>query len=292
MSGQSGRHRDDVERAPAGDADLRLYLLGGFHLVRDGAAVHLPRSCQRLVCYVAVRGRSPRRRLAALLWPDLPDGRALGNLRSALWRVQARCPGLLTTGGDGIDVAGGVSTDLASLEEWARELITTVPGAFPASVDVPPPPMPDDLLPGWTEEEWLVGERERVRQLRLHALEALARHLIADGRSAVALDVAFEALRLDPLRESTHRLVLEVHRLEGNPREAVRHYESCRRLLDDELGVGPTPELEALVAGLLDDRAPAQSEPPSAEATRPPTVRPSRRERVVLTPGPPSTPPL
>jgi DNA-binding SARP family transcriptional activator len=61
-----------------------------------------------------------------------------------------------------------------------------------------------DLLPDWVDD-WLVHDRERLHQLRLHVLEALADRLAGDGRYGLALDVALAALRSDTLRESAHR---------------------------------------------------------------------------------------
>jgi DNA-binding SARP family transcriptional activator len=44
-----------------------------------------------------------------------------------------------------------------------------------------------DLLPGW-DEDWLQLERERHRQLRIHALEALSQRLTSGGQYAAAID--------------------------------------------------------------------------------------------------------
>ena len=83
-------------------------------------------------------------------------------------------------------------------------------------------------------------ERERVRQLRMHALEALAEKLAAAGRYGEAVQAAYAAVVAEPLRESAHRAVVRVHLVEGNVAEAVRAYDSFRTMLAEELGVAPS----------------------------------------------------
>jgi len=107
-----------------------------------------------------------------------------------------------------------------------------------------------DLLPDWYDDDWLLLERERFRQLRLRALDALcARHLRA-GRSGEALDAGLLSLAGEPLRESAHRAVIRVHLADGNAVEALRQYRLCCRLLHDQLGIEPTQQLLDLISHL------------------------------------------
>jgi DNA-binding SARP family transcriptional activator len=114
-----------------------------------------------------------------------------------------------------------------------------------------------ELLTGWYDD-WVLVERERIRQLRLHALESLALTLAGQRRFALGLEAALAAVRAEPLRESAHRTVIQVHVLEGNVVEALRQAEHCRRLLRDELGLEPSSLLAAVlptcVAGAWLDR--------------------------------------
>jgi DNA-binding SARP family transcriptional activator len=102
-----------------------------------------------------------------------------------------------------------------------------------------------DLLPDWYDD-WVLVERERFRQLRLHALERVCDRLIAAGRYSEALQAALAAVAAEPLRESANRYVIEVHLREGNLAEAISHHRSYCRLLQDELGVSPSPSMERL----------------------------------------------
>jgi DNA-binding SARP family transcriptional activator len=94
-------------------------------------------------------------------------------------------------------------------------------------------------------------ERERFRQLRLHALERLCDRLTAQGRFAEATEAGLAAVAGEPLRESAHRALIRAYLAEGNPGEAVGQYERLRALLRDELGVSPSPLVDRMLADLL-----------------------------------------
>ncbi len=108
-------------------------------------------------------------------------------------------------------------------------------------------------LPGW-HDDWVLVERERLRQLRLYALETLAARLAAAGRPGDAVAAAHFAVRGEPLRESTYRLLVRVHLAEGDVAAAVSAYRQFRTRLRDELGIDPTDQLTRLVAHLGEGR--------------------------------------
>jgi len=99
-------------------------------------------------------------------------------------------------------------------------------------------------------------ERERLRQLQLQALAAVATRLTAAGRYAEAIETALTAVRLEPLREDATRVLIAAHLAENNVVEAVRCYEAFRASLAAELGVRPSVALEALVRSYLCPAAP------------------------------------
>jgi DNA-binding SARP family transcriptional activator len=105
-----------------------------------------------------------------------------------------------------------------------------------------------DLLPDWYEE-WVVVERERYRQLRLHALEALCVELVARQRFAQAVQAALVAVAGEPLRESANLALIRAYLAEGNVCEAMRHYQSFRDLLWDELRVVPSSGMRQPTVG-------------------------------------------
>ena len=101
------------------------------------------------------------------------------------------------------------------------------------------------------EGEWLDGARRRQRAQRVRALDVLARSALGLGDAGRALDAAQELLSLDPYRDASHVLIMEVHRAAGNRAQALRAYGWCRHVLAEELGVDPAPETEALYRSLL-----------------------------------------
>jgi DNA-binding SARP family transcriptional activator len=105
-----------------------------------------------------------------------------------------------------------------------------------------------DVLPG-LDEEWLIVPRERHRQRRLHALEALAHRDVAEGRPLDAVDTALAAVAAEPLRESAQLLVVQAHLAAGNRAAALEQYERFRALLAAEMQLEPSPQLVALAEG-------------------------------------------
>ena len=89
------------------------------------------------------------------------------------------------------------------------------------------------------------------------AIADLARAFAADGDLDSAVLTAYRALALQPLRESTHRLLVELHVAAGDYGEALRRYRCSRVLLAAELGVRPSPRMVALVRGIPRQRSSA-----------------------------------
>jgi DNA-binding SARP family transcriptional activator len=244
----------------------RVTLLGGFGVgLGEETVVDLPRGVQRLIAYLGLAHRPARAAVAGQLWPDVPEDQAHGSLRSALWRLQKAAPGMVDMTGGALGLARGVRVDVRETARWAQRVLDPredVPDGVPGDVE-----LRGELLPGWYDD-WVVPERERLRQLRLYALEALADGLARHGRYGEAVEAAHDAVQIEPLRETAHRTLVRIHLAEGNLVEAVRAYESFRALLAAELGVSPSPRMEALLARA--GRPPAR-----------PTVVPIHRDRLV-----------
>jgi DNA-binding SARP family transcriptional activator len=223
-------------------------LLDGFRLEVPGrdrrSTADLPHGVQRLVAHLCLSLRPARNAAAGHLWPDVPEAQAHGSLRSALWRLNKVAPGLIEVSGSALRLAAGVRVDVRELNDWAQRAIAPPVGAD--DVAVPDAALLGDLLPGWYDE-WVLLERERLRQLRMQALEAVAARLAFLGRHCEALEAAYAAVRAEPLRESAHRTVVRVHLAQGNLAEALRAYDFFRTLVHEELGVPPTEQMSRLV---------------------------------------------
>jgi DNA-binding SARP family transcriptional activator len=227
-------------------------LLDGFALRSGGDGVRevgdgLPRCAQRLIAHLSLCGRPARAFVAGQLWPDVPEELAHGSLRSALWRVQKAVPGLVEVSGGALGLAAGVRVDVREFRAWAQRVLD--PNAVLDDVMASEFGLRGELLPGWYED-WVLLERERLRQLRLHTLEAMADRLARAGRYSEAVQAAYVAVGVEPLRESAHRAVVQVHLAEGNIVEAIRAHRAYCDLLLRELGVGPTPLMEEIMHGV------------------------------------------
>jgi DNA-binding SARP family transcriptional activator len=224
-----------------GDA---LLLMDGFRLVRHGDELMVPVGGQRLIAFLGLAGTRNRTVTAASLWPDSSEQHAHGRLRTALWRLQRLWPGLVSANEHQLQLSPGVAVDTRHFVQWALGVIRG--GPHMCSVDsVFGALTSGELLPGWYDE-WVLFERERLRQLRSHALEELSAQLVRQQRFALAMEAALEAVRTEPLRESAHRAVIAVHLAEGNYADARNQYLQLRRLLRAELDVEPTLRLAAL----------------------------------------------
>jgi DNA-binding SARP family transcriptional activator len=226
----------------------RLSLLGGFELRSAGQDVAVSRSGQRLLALLALQAR-PLERLwgAGPLWLDASEERAGASLRSALWRLpQPGGTAVVEASTTHLRLARDLAVDVHELAARAERLESRTGRADP---DLEPSTLAMDLLPDWYED-WVVLERERLRQLRLHALEALCRRLTQAGRFGAAVQAGLAAVAGEPLRESAHRTLIQAHLAEGNPGEAVRQYHLYRRLLAGELAIEPSAAIHELVGPL------------------------------------------
>lgn len=232
--------RPDMLDVPA------VLLLGGPYVILNGDRLEIPDGSKKLLAFVALgAGRVDRRYAAGSLWPFGNDERASGNLRSALWRLKCAGIDILESDKCSLMLRPGTVVDVAILSEWAGRLVDG--SATPTDLravnwrnDIM------DLLPGWYDD-WVIFERERIRQRFLHALEKLARRLVIVGRCAEAVEAAISAVHADPLRESATSVLIEAHLAEGNLVEGRRAYERYRDLLRRELGVEPGRELTSMV---------------------------------------------
>jgi DNA-binding SARP family transcriptional activator len=243
----------------AGQVRPVLRLLGDFQLTCGEVVVETSPSARRLLALVALAGRPVARDYAAgQLWPEVGATRASGSLRSTLWRLPrpAGQP-LVDASATHASLARTVEVDVHRAEKDARRLLTA-DDLDPGVADVTA--FTADVLVDWWQE-WVVVAREHYRQLRLHALDALARRHADAGRFADALSVAMLAVASEPLRDSAHRRVVDVHLAEGNPTEALRHYDLYRERLRRETGLAPSAALRTLVQ-------PLRPSPPAVPVSR------------------------
>jgi DNA-binding SARP family transcriptional activator len=238
--------RFGAELSDAGGSrpQLTLGLLGGFRLCRNSEVLVLSLVDQRLVAFLAVHNRPLQRSfVAGNLWIESREERASGNLRTALWRLRHVDHRLIEASRNHLALAPAVAIDLHDAIARARNVLRDDGSILGDDESMR---LAGDLLPDWYDD-WVLIERERFRQLRLHALESLCAAFLDVGAHGLAVEAGLACVAADPLRESAHRALIKVHIAEGNPAEAVRQYRLYQRLVADELGLRPSAELQQLV---------------------------------------------
>jgi len=228
---------------------VELRLLDAFDLRIDGEPVLLPLPSQRVLAFLALSDRPVvRTALAGQLWLDGTEPHALGSLRSALWRLRRRAVAVVDDSNSRLELLPDVSVDIRRLFSWARRQLN---GAGTAGDDqLDQLHLTGELLPDWYDD-WVVLERERLREVRVRALETVCERLTSARSYHRATEAALAAITGDPLRESAHRCLIRVHMAEGNDAQAVRCYRAFRTRLLDELGLEPSSQMEMLISGVM-----------------------------------------
>lgn len=271
--------------------ELRLELLGGVRLTRDGAALSafVSSKAPALLCYLAVTGRPQfRTTLAGLLWSEMPEDVARRNLRIVLANLrQTLAPHLLITRDTiAFDRTSAYWLDVDQVEaalhqdrgtpiatERLRAAVTLYGGDFLEGFSVRDAP---------TFDEWATAQRERLRRRILHVLHDLVGDHTAHGEYAAGVDACTRLLQLDPWREDAHRHLMRLLALSGQPDAALAQYAACCRMLEAELGADASEETTRLYTQIRDGvlvplrpKAVADSAPAMGAHWRPPLPPPS-----------------
>jgi DNA-binding SARP family transcriptional activator/tetratricopeptide (TPR) repeat protein len=239
-------------------ARLSLTLLGGFQARLDpGPALSLPtRKSQALLAYLALPlGRAhPRDTLAALLWGGTRETSARASLRQALFAIRrALAPvegDVLRQNSDTLAlVADAVDVDVAAFECFVAD-------GDPETLERAAALYRGDLLSGFALDEapfedWLLLERERLRELAVEGLAKLLAHHRRGGASDAAIATALRLLTLDSLQEPIHRTLMRLYAEQGRRGTALRQYQHCVAVLQRELGVEPETETQQLYQEIL-----------------------------------------
>ena len=225
-------------------------LMNGFELTCDDERVPVPHSSQRLIAYLALRNRPLLRvHVAATLWIDSSEERSCANLRTALWRLRGQARTVVEADASHAWLSREVHVDVREVFMLARALVDTRKPDIPDATAEQSSLLAGDLLPDWYDE-WVLDERARLRELRVHALEELADRATRDRRYGAAVDNALAAIQADPLRESAHRALIGAYLAEGNPSAGLRQYREYCRLAAEELGIKPSSRMSDLLEAL------------------------------------------
>jgi adenylate cyclase len=273
-------------------AQLAVRLFGPFQVTLGGDPVTGFRSdkVRALLAYLTVETEGPHRRerLAGLLWPDLPEQSARANLRRALSDLrkvigdrQATPPFLeITRQTIQFNGASDAWVDVTAFARLLADRAQRYPKSKPAGQQAGQTTTQyleeaielyrGDFMEGFSLsdsaafEEWGLLHRERLQRLVSEAMDHLSELYEGRGEVERALQYTWRQLELDPWRETAHQKVMRLLARSGQRGAALAQYESCRRLLAEELGVEPAAETTRLFEQIRDGELGIWESPPMA----------------------------
>jgi predicted ATPase/DNA-binding SARP family transcriptional activator len=251
---------------------LHVQLLGGFRITYgDQAVAGVNTRLQALLAYLLLhRGAPvPRQQLAFLFWPDSAEAQARTNLRQLLHSLKQTLPEaehFVQADAQTLQwrAAAPVRLDVAEFEDAlaraaAAEQHADAP-ALRAALEQAVAAYQGDLLPSGYDD-WLLPERERLRQAYSTALDRLVRLLERQGDAREAIACAERLLRHDPLREETYRVLMRLYAACGDRAGALRVYHTCAAVLERELAVEPSAATREAYEQLFARRVEAPARP-------------------------------
>jgi DNA-binding SARP family transcriptional activator/tetratricopeptide (TPR) repeat protein len=214
-----------------------IRVLGELSIEVDGAAVPLPASLRAvaLLGWLAIHpGPRPRSEIASSLWPDVPDASARNSVRSALWSLRQvfgdRADDAIETSRSRIGLRR-VSTDLQLFDHFVDvdqldEALSLCRG---------------DLLSG-VDDEWALIARDVHRDRLGSLLAGSSDRAAANDDHPLAIARARKAMELNPLSESSARLLMRRYDEVGDRSVALTVYTRIVERLRRELGIAPSEE--------------------------------------------------
>lgn len=262
---------------------LDIRLLGTFEITLDGKPLtgFATDKARALLAYLALEAAHPQRRdvLATLLWPDQPENKARQNLRQTLLYLrhalndddQCDVPFLLVdretvqlnpASDYRLDVTEFEALRAACQQHRHRRKESCLPclrrmaqmaglyrGEFLEHFFVS-----DSTI----FEEWATLKREWLHREAIETLFTLTDYYTRRGELTRARQLAWRQVELEPWREEAHRQLMRLLAMEGERSAALAQYETCCRILAQELGIEPMAETTALYAHIRDEtRAPS-----------------------------------
>ena len=237
---------------------LHIQLLGELRLWLDDEPLHgpvRPRQ-QALLAYLLLHRHAPqsRRQIAFAFWPDSSERQAYTNLRKLYFQLRQLLPNAddflyADTLQLGWRAEAPFTLDVARLEQ-ALERLAQADALDVAAVEQVVTLYRGELLPS-CYDEWLLPLRRTLHEQVVRSLTQALEALIVQHEYAVGLQVATHLVRLDPLHEAAYRQLMHLRALSGDRAGALRVYHECVTVLEQELGVPPAAETQALYEHLL-----------------------------------------
>lgn len=263
---------------------LALTLLGRPQIKVGDQQIELKSQKAQALFFYLVMSRQihSRQSLAGLLWSDLEEAAARRNLRVELLKLRSVVDGYLETSRDTIGFArkSDYSLDVERFDRCLRgheptfeelqEAVLLYEGEFLEDFHVRDAPL---------FEEWVTAERERLSQMARQAILRLVEHYIQQRAYDRGLEWVGQLLKREPWLEEAHQQQMRLLALNGQRSAALAHYEVASQILDDEFGVPPSDETNALYDQIESGLFEQDSRP-----LAPPPVEPSSASIVPHTP--------
>lgn len=199
--------------------------------------------------YIVDRERADRDQMAEEFWPDHQPGRQAANLHMAIYNLRkALGRDSLVFDGRFYSLAESlvVEYDVAKFERAASTALRLPPGdprryfALTEAVNSYGGRFLENL-----DYSWCSNRRRSLESVFLELADLFAEEGMRRGNTATAIDVLGRALVIDPLRDSLNMKYLEALAMLGRRQELVRHYSRYVKLLSEELGLDPSPEVRS-----------------------------------------------
>jgi predicted ATPase/DNA-binding SARP family transcriptional activator len=222
----------------------------------------LPKRSLSVLAYLLLHRDSQltRDRIAFDLWPDVPEDDARAHLRRAFYTLQLWLPHpeIPWFTADRRHARWNRSAPyLLDVEEYEAALDA---GRLAEAADL----YVGDLLETF-EDEWIVSERDRLRETQLDLLRRLVAQQRKAGDIAAAIESAERALKIDPWLEGFVRDAMELRSLAGDRASALREYRSFEEALKREMNASPEQETSELFERIRAGEQESQR-PPHAQA--------------------------
>lgn len=246
---------------------LRFYLFGPPRIEKDGQVIEIQRrKTLALFAYLVVTQQTHSRdTIATLFWQDNDQPSARANLRREISRLkQALGEGVLLLEGDNLsfnpafELWVDVKVYLSKLEEAAlhthprgrlcQECAANLTAAlglytdgFMSGFSLPDSPKFD---------EWQFFQADGLRQNFSETLANLIDWHAAIGEFDTAINYARRRLSLDSQHEPAHRSLMKLYAWSGQQSAALRQYQECVRILEEELGIEPEEETRSIYGAI------------------------------------------
>lgn len=224
-----------------------LSLFPNWQLRLDLDAIHIAARQQRLIAALALYGPSLRSYLAGVLWPEVPEAKALESLRVTIHLINRQAPNLLCRDGAMISLSKETAVDLYRVRALLQEANH---GKSSAAEQLLKDRRHLQLLNGWYED-WVLFEQGRLRHELLRVFVTTAQESLDDKHYGCATEAARAALDIEPLYEGAVRFLIIAEVKQGNSVPALLAAERFREQLKADMGITPSASFERLVENVL-----------------------------------------